>query len=357
MTEAEKHGGNGAQTGLPARFWAPARHADRRAFLTARGRVKSALRAWFEREGFTEVECGALQVSPGNEAHIQAFSAQFERAGAAGATVYLHSSPEFSCKKLLAAGESKIVDFARVFRNGEVGPLHSPEFTMVEWYRAGAGYFDILDDSVEVCRSAVRALGGAALTWRGRACDPFADVEMLSVAAAFSRYAAIDLTSVLDDRDGLARAAAGAGVDVQGDDCWSDIFSKVIVARIEPQLGEGRLTCLYEYPLAEAALAQPAARDARFAERFELYACGVELANGFGELTDAAVQRQRFESEMSEMARVYGHAYPLDEDFLAALELMPAASGVALGFDRLVMLAAGARHINDVLWTPFPNTE
>ncbi len=352
MTTADKGGGMDAQ----ARFWAPSRHADRRPFLTARGRVKSALRRWFDGEGFTEVECVALQVSPGNEAHIQAFSSQFERDGVA-ATVYLHASPEFSCKKLLAAGETKIVDFARVFRNGEVGLLHSPEFTMVEWYRAGASYFDIMDDSVEICRAAVRALGRSALTWRVRACDPFADVEMLSVAAAFSRYAAIDLTAVLGDRDGLAGAASRAGIDVRDDDNWSDIFSKVIVTRIEPQLGEGRLTCLYEYPLAEAALARPAARDPRFAERYELYACGVELANGFGELTNPAEQRRRFEHEMAEMGRIYGHSYPLDEDFLAALDFMPAASGVALGFDRLVMLAAGARQINDVLWTQFPYTE
>ncbi|WP_305793649.1 amino acid--tRNA ligase-related protein, partial [Caulobacter sp. S45] len=136
------------------------------------------------------------------------------------------------------------------------------------------------------------------------------------------------------------------------DDSWSDVFSRVLVERIEPRLGEGRPTILYEYPLAEAALARPCPHDGRVAERFELYACGVELANGFGELTDPVEQRRRFEADMAEKARLYGERYPIDEDLLAALALMPPASGVALGFDRLVMLATEATRVNQVLWTP-----
>ena len=140
------------------------------------------------------------------------------------------------------------------------------------------------------------------------------------------------------------------------DDTWADIFSKVLVERIEPHLGFGRATILCEYPVSEAALARPKAADPRVAERFELYACGVELANAFGELTDPAEQRRRFTAEMAEKQRVYGEAYPIDEELLAALALMPPTAGIALGFERLVMLATGARHIEEVVWTPVPNT-
>jgi len=143
---------------------------------------------------------------------------------------------------------------------------------------------------------------------------------------------------------------------VSEDDTWADIFSKVLVERIEPHLGFGRATILCEYPVSEAALARPKAADPRVAERFELYACGVELANAFGELTDPAEQRRRFTAEMAEKQRVYGEAYPIDEELLAALALMPPTAGIALGFERLVMLATGARHIEEVVWTPVPNT-
>jgi lysyl-tRNA synthetase class 2 len=302
-------------------------------------------------EGFTEVECGALQVSPGNEAHLHAF--ETEQVGEAGPRpLYLHTSPEFSCKKLLAAGETKIFDYARVYRKGETGPLHSSEFTMLEWYRAGEPYEAVMADSVELCRMAAREAGQATLQWRDRACDPAAEPERLTLVDAFAIHAGIDLESTLGNRDALAHAAQSVGVRVGADDSWSDLFSRILVQHIEPKLGQGRLTLLCEYPAEEAALARPLANDPRFAERFELYACGVELANGFGELTDAGEQRRRFEAEMDVKQTTYGERYPLDEEFLEALAHMPAASGVALGFDRLVMLASGARRIADVLWTP-----
>ena len=139
---------------------------------------------------------------------------------------------------------------------------------------------------------------------------------------------------------------------ISDDDTWSDIFSKVLVEHVEPRLGQGRLTVLFEYPAPEAALARTKPSDPRVAERFEIYACGVELANGFGELTDAREQRHRFTEAMDEKQRRYGERYPLDEDFLAAVGQMPQASGVALGFDRLVMLASGASRIDQVVWTP-----
>ncbi|MCF8508244.1 MAG: EF-P lysine aminoacylase GenX [Hyphomonadaceae bacterium] len=332
-------------------WWSPETHADRRPFLQARGRIRDAARSWFREEGFTEVECGSLQVSPGNEAHLHAFAT--EQSGEAGPRpLYLHTSPEFSCKKLLAAGETKIFDYARVYRKGETGPLHSGEFTMLEWYRAGEPYEAVMADCVELCRLAARQTETDALRWRDNVCDPEAVPERLTLVDAFARHAGIDLAGALGKRDALADAARAIDVRVGTDDSWSDLFSRILVQHIEPKLGQGRLTLLCEYPAEEAALARPLAGDPRFAERFELYACGVELANGFGELTDAAEQRRRFEAEMDVKLATYGERYPLDEEFLDALARMPAASGVAMGFDRLVMLATGARRIADVLWTP-----
>jgi lysyl-tRNA synthetase class 2 len=338
-------------------WWSPHVHRDRRPFLTARNALTRGVRARFEAWGFTEVEAAALQVSPGNEAHLHAFATEAIAPDGRRAPLYLHTSPEFACKKLLAAGETRIFDFARVWRNRERGPLHHPEFTLLEWYRAGEPYQALMDDCAALLALAAETTGARALTWRGRAADPFVEPEKITVAEAFAGLARVDLMASLDgagavDRDALAAAARAAGFRVAADDTWADVFSRVMVEAVEPRLGQGRPTLLYEYPVAEAALARPAPHDPRVAERFELYACGVELANAFGELTDPAEQRRRFQAEMDEKARVHGERYPIDEDFLAALAVMPQASGAALGFDRLVMLAAGAERIEQVLWTP-----
>ena len=202
---------------------------------------------------------------------------------------------------------------------------------------------------------AAQATGIGQFSFRGRIADPFAEPELLTVATAFERFAGIDLLATVADGEGDRRALAEASksrVRIADDDTWSDIFSKVLVEHIEPNLGQGCLTVLFEYPVPEAALARAKASDPRVAERFEIYACGVELANGFGELTDAAEQRRRFAQAMDEKARRYGERYPLDEDFLQAVAVMPQASGVALGFDRLVMLASGALRVDQVVWTP-----
>ncbi|MEZ5946938.1 MAG: amino acid--tRNA ligase-related protein, partial [Hyphomonas sp.] len=268
------------------RWWHPARHRDRRPFLLQRGQIRAALGGWFAGEGFLEVDCAALQVSPGNETHLHAFATQFLTDDGRRAPLFLHTSPEFSCKKLLAAGETKIVDFAKVFRNREQGALHSPEFTMVEWYRAGADIGEVMEDAVSLCRTALSATGREAFEWKGRACDPALEPEHLTLVEAFNRYAGVALESYLDDSKGFLTAAKTAGVGVPDDAAWTDIFSAVLVSKIEPRLGEGRLTLLQRYPVCEAALARACPDDPRFAERFELYACGVELANGFHELTD-----------------------------------------------------------------------
>jgi elongation factor P--(R)-beta-lysine ligase len=339
----------------PSPWWSPARHVDRRPFLLARREITRAIRAWFDEQGFFEVETGILQVSPGNETHLHAPRTELMRGDGSRVNRYLRTSPEFACKKLLAAGEQKIFEFARVFRDRERGDLHLPEFTMLEWYRANAGYDAIMADTIVVIAHAAQATGIGSFSFRGKDCDPFAEPELLTVASAFDRFASIDLLATIrggkGDRAALA-AAAKDRVRIADDDTWSDLFSKVLVEYVEPRLGQGRLTVLFEYPAPEAALARTKPSDPRVAERFEVYACGVELANGFGELTDAGEQRLRFIASMDEKERRYGERYPLDDDFLAAVAHMPEASGVALGFDRLVMLASGALRIDQVVWTP-----
>ena len=335
-------------------WWKPEIHAGRRPFLLARNRIVQAIRSYFDQAGFLEADCGALQLSPGNETHLHAFATDLIDNEGTAHRRYLHTSPEFACKKLLAAGEEKLFSLSHVFRNRERTRTHAAEFTMLEWYRASEPYDVVIADTIELIRLAALTAGTRQLSYRGRDADPLAEAEMLNVAQAFQKYAEIDLMRTLapdgtPDRDALARQSP---LPHAQSDSWSDIFSAILVDRVEPHLGLGRVTILHEYPACEAALARISKRDPRVAERFEAYACGIELANGFGELTDPGEQRRRFTADMDLKERLYGERYPLDEDFLAALSLMPEASGVALGLDRLVMLATGAATIDQVIWTP-----
>ncbi|MDQ0396042.1 EF-P lysine aminoacylase EpmA [Labrys monachus] len=344
-------------TDQSAAWWRPSAHEDRRPFLLGRNRLMAALRAFFAARDFVEVDTAILQVSPGNETHLHAFATDLIGPDLVPHRRFLHTSPEFACKKLLAAGERRIFTAARVFRNRERTATHHPEFTMLEWYRAGERYETLMADCAALLALAAETGGRRLFSHGGLTADPHAEPERLTVAEAFARFAGIDLLATLDedgagDRDALAAAARQAGLRVAADDTWSDLYSGILVQSIEPHLGQGRATILYEYPSAEAALARRTAHDPRVAERFELYVCGVELANAFGELTDAAEQRRRFEAEMAEKQRIYGERYPIDEDFLAALAIMPEASGIALGFERLAMLATGASRIEQVVWTP-----
>jgi lysyl-tRNA synthetase class 2 len=321
-----------------------------------RGRIAAAVRTWFAGAGFVEVDTAALQVSPGNETHLHAFGTELIGPDAVAHRLYLRTSPEFACKKLLAAGETRIFDFAKVFRNRERGALHHPEFTMLEWYRADQPYETLMDDCAALLREAAQAAGAKEFTFRGKTVDPFAAPERITVAEACARYGGIDLLATIEsghgERDALAKAAVGAGIAIAEDDSWGDIFSRILAEKVEPHLGQGRATILYEYPLPQAALARAKPGSDKVAERFELYACGVELANAFGELTDVAEQRKRFTAAMDEKERIHGERYPVDEDFLDALGQMPPSCGIALGFDRLVMLATGAQKIDQVIWTP-----
>ncbi len=354
---------------MTAPWWRPDVHGRRRPYLRARAGIAAALRRWFDGHGFIEVDTPALQVSPGLEPHLQAFATELRGAGAgteAGPVgrrrLYLHTSPEYAMKKLLAAGWPRIFQLAHAFRNGERGTTHHPEFTMLEWYRAGAGYHDLIADCrglLQAALAAASALAGRTrLTWRGLEADPFAPWPVVTVAEAFRRWAGIDLLATAPDPAApdvalLDAAARRIGIRAAPDDRWDDLFFRIFLERIEPHLGIGAPTLLTDYPVSMAALARPKPSDPRLAERFEVYVCGLELANAFGELTDPAGQRARFAAERAFRLERYGAAYPVDEDFLAALEHgLPASAGIALGFDRLVMLATGAPHIEDVLWAP-----
>jgi len=341
----------------PSFWWRPDVHADRRPFLVGRSRIQSAFRAYFDANEFLEVDTATLQVSPGNEAHLHAFSTIALTTDGRALPLHLHTSPEFACKKLLAAGERRISCFSHVFRNRERGPLHHPEFMMLEWYRVGEDYTQLMTDCADLVALAAKTAGTTLFSYRGMICNPFIPAERLSVADAFRKFADIDILATISedgttDRVALANQLGKAGIRHADDDTWTDLYSRVLVEKIEPNLGDGQMTILDRYPVSEAALARPSSDDPRVAERFELYACGVELANAFGELTDPVEQRLRFEAEMAEKMRVYGESYPLDEDFLAALAIMPNSSGIALGFDRLVMLATGALRIDQVMWAP-----
>ncbi len=332
---------------MAERWWQAEAMARRAANLRTRGDILDATRAFFRARGFTEVETPALQLSPGLEPHLRPFATRLaEPLGAGERTMYLHTSPEYAMKKLLAAGIARPYQLARVFRNGERGALHHPEFTMLEWYRANETYDAIMADCLDLLAAAAPHLRRGEL-----ACDARAPAERLTVAQAFARHADIDVLATAGDAGCLAAEARRIGVDPGGTDDWEDIFFKVFLDRIEPKFGHPAPTLLTEYPASMAALARLKPGNPRVAERFELYVCGVELANGFGELDDPGEQRRRFDSDRARRRALYGdEGPPIDEDFLAALAAMPPAAGVALGFDRLVMLATGAARIEDVLW-------
>jgi elongation factor P--(R)-beta-lysine ligase len=342
----------------PTRWWHPERYAARRANLESRARITAAIRHFFTARDFLEVDTPALQVSPGLEPHLMAFSTELVTAEGARRARHLHTSPEFAMKKLLVAGLPRIFQLAHVFRNGEHSSTHHPEFTMLDWYRAGATYRELMVDCEALLREALAASGGDAFRWAGKRCDPWGDWQYLSVANAFTRYCGIDLLATAPDPQRpcfalLAAASRGIGIEPHDGDDWEDLFFRLFLDRIEPYLGSVTPTVLYDYPIALAALSRVKPGDSRLAERFELYVCGLELANAFGELTDAAVQRARFEDDRARKRALYGYDYPIDEDFLAALAHgMPESAGIALGVDRLVMLATGAAAIEDVLWAP-----
>ncbi|MCC7283106.1 MAG: EF-P lysine aminoacylase GenX [Acetobacteraceae bacterium] len=317
--------------------WLAHRLAARLPQLRRRARLVADSRGWFAARGYVEVETPCLVPCPGMEPHLDVFETWYEpKLGQGRERLFLRTSPEFAIKKLLAGGVGRCFELARVFRNGEVSARHSPEFTMLEFYAPGMTLDGLMDETEAYC--------AAMLGWTARAAR-------LSVAEAFARHAGVpDLLAVAGDGASLA---AAAGVVARERETWQDLFFRLMGERVEPALARlGAPVFLFHWPASEAALARRAPADARVAERVELYAGGVELANGFVELTDASEQRARFEAWRDERAASGGSDHGWDEDFLRALESMPQSAGIAIGFDRVVMLASGAATIEEVLWMP-----
>ena len=329
---------------LPEPPWFPDSLAARRPFLRRRALLTRATRAFFEARGYTEVETPYAVPVPGEEVHLAAF--RTERRAPDGTTepLWLHTSPEFAMKRLLVAGAGPIFQLARVWRNGEASDLHAPEFTMLEWYHPGATLAELMDET----EAYLRAVLPPVVTCRGVTTD-LARFNRLTVAEAFTRHAGADLLATAGDAAALAREA---GARLRDGEDWEDLFFRLLLERLEPRLGLDRPTFLTHWPAAQAALARRDPADPRVALRFELFLCGIELANAFEELTDAAEQRARFLADRARRNAITGEEdWPLDEDFLAALAHgMPPASGIALGFDRLAMIAGGADHIAQVRW-------
>ncbi len=326
--------------------WHPESLAARLPFLRRRALLTQAVRAFFTARGYTEVETPFAVPAPGEEVHLSTFAT--ERIDTAGMRrrLWLHTSPEFAMKRLLVGGAGKIFQLARVWRNGEGSDLHAAEFTMLEWYCPGAGMSELIAETLCL----LRAVLPPVVTCRGVTTD-LSRAETLTVADAFQRHVGADLLAIGDDAAALARAA---GTRLRDGETWEDLFFRLLLGRVEPAIGRTHPTFLTHWPAAQAALARRDPADPRVAERFELFVCGMELANAFVELTDAAEQRARFMVDRARRAAIYGDAgWPLDEDFLAALAYgMPEAAGIALGFDRLAMIAAGADRIDQVLWLP-----
>ena len=334
------------------KWWHPERFIEKKPNLKVRQQVLRAIRAYFEGQGFDEVDTPILQLCPVIDTHIRAFATDLRGVdGQIEKTMYLHTSPEFAMKKLMVAGMENIFQICHVFRNAEGSKRHRPEFTMIEWYRTQADYNDIMKDCVGLLQSCATAVGVSEFKYKNLTCDPFQEWERLTVVQAFEQYANINLLTYLEDKEGFHAAVQALDLHVAEDDGWDDLFFRVMDAKIEPFLGVGRPTFLCDYPISMASLSKPKQDDPRFAERFELYVCGIELANAFSELTDATEQRKRYDIEMGEKQRLYGESYPLDEDFIEALAHgLPPSGGIALGIDRLVMLITGASDINDVNW-------
>ncbi len=312
-----------------------------------------SIRHFFDNQQFHEVETPILQVSPVMDAHIHAFQTDLKNIDLTHKkTLYLHTSPEFAMKKLILAGLRELYQICHVFRNAEGSPLHSPEFTMIEWYRAPGTYEDIMQDCINLLRYLATELNITHYRHKTHQADTFADWQVITVADAFSHYAGIQIDDCLDDTAEFSRRIAEQGIRVAEDDRWDDLFFRVMAEKIEPHLGMKAPTILKDYPASMASLSRCKPEDPRYAERFELYICGIEIANAFSELTDPLEQRKRFEEEMELKQKLYGEQYPIDEDFMNALEHgLPESGGIALGIDRLAMLATGVEDINQVLWS------
>lgn len=331
---------------VPSRSTAGSLTRDVQANLRKRANIIAGIRRFFDEKGFIEVETPLMVPQPGMEPHLEAFRTTYEMR-----QFYLHTSPEYAMKRLLAAGFERIYQVCKVFRHEPVGRMHTPEFTMIEWYRAFADYTDIMVDTEYLIAELATDLYGEPVVRTGQcAVDLTPPWERISVRTAMLRYAGIGADPYSETADFIRQAGHET---VDEDDPPDVAFFKVFLDRVEPHLGVQKPAILYDYPAPMAALAKRKSNAPDLAERFEVYIAGVELCNAFTELNDPDEQRQRLEEEAVQRVREGNPAYPIDERFLAALEYgMPPSGGIALGVDRLVMLLTGASSIGEVMAFP-----
>lgn len=326
------------------------------ATLQARAKLVQSLRQFFVTQGFLEVETPILSRHAGLEPHLDPFETRYRPTPQHdGVPVYLLTSPEYALKRLLVAGAHKVFQVAKVFRNGETGPFHNPEFTMLEWYRTPGHYLDIMDDTEALVCTLAETLGKhESLTWQGHTVSLRRPWRRLTVQEAFLQLAGLRLEQ-LQTAAPFRQAALALGLHIPEHADWEEIYFRVLVEKIEPQLGFGEPVFLYDYPAPFAALAQ-VREQAPFpvAERFELYMAGVEVGNAYSELTDPVIQARRFEEERQLRTRLNLPVLEPDPHYLAALRQgLPPTGGIAVGVDRLVMLLLDAPHVRATLAFPF----
>ncbi|MBR1544556.1 MAG: EF-P lysine aminoacylase GenX [Alphaproteobacteria bacterium] len=329
-------------------------------FLLNRNKIISAIKSFFSDENFIEVDTPILQYSPGMEVHLSAFETMFNNInGIDKQKLYLHTSPEFSMKKLLSFGMKNIYQFTHTFRNEVVSPTHYPEFTMLEWYRVGYNYEKLMSDCEQILKRSLEIIGTDHFEYNGKKCFLNDGIEKLTIAQAFEKFCHFDILSTIDNPQNpstklITPFAKKLNINVSESDTWDDIYEKLMFEYIEPNLGDKKPTILYEYPIHQAALSAPKSDNPNIAERFELYICGVELANAFTELTNRKVQEERFLHDQAEKQKIYGTTFPIDYEFLNSIENLENCTGIAMGIDRLIMLANHTNNIKDVLWIEIP---
>ncbi|MBI5731769.1 MAG: EF-P lysine aminoacylase GenX [Candidatus Magasanikbacteria bacterium] len=333
-------------------------NAELRLKLQKRAEILGKIRDFFKSRGYLETNTPLLVKDGGLEPHLNLFETAVSQENGVVWPAYLITSPEYSLKKLLAAGFGKIFQLDKCFRDAEPwNQSHNPEFTLLEWYRTGANYKDLMDEAEELIKSLLPAASNFKddfLNYQGQKIDLKSSWERLSVREAWQRFAGCDLNEFLT-HDTMRALVLQKGYTAGADDRWDDLFFKIFLTKVEPPIARlGRPVFLYDYPAQMAALSRLKKDDPRYAERFELYCGGLELANGYGELLDAGEQRKRFEGEIK-LRRGLGKKIPeIDEDFLTALrEKIPECSGIALGVDRLVMLLTDSKDISEVIFLTF----
>ena len=329
-------------------------------FLLQRNKIITAIKNNFNTQNFYEVDTPILQYSPGMEVHIKAFKTKFVNIlGNEDITLYLHTSPEFAMKKLLSYGLNKIYQFTHTFRNEIISPTHYPEFTMLEWYRLDENYNILMTDCEDILKTSLNAIGKDYFQYKDKKCYIKDGIEKLTIKEAFEKFCKLDILQTIDDINNpsptlLKQKANHLNINISENDTWDDIYEKLMFEYIEPNLGISKPTILYEYPIHQAALSKAKTNTPNIAERFELYVCGIELANAFTELTDKEIQLKRFTEDKKKKENLYGESYPIDEEFIEAIGNIKSATGIAMGIDRLIMLSTGAQNITDIMWSEIP---